>query len=129
MAGPGSHTRSSTAAFDRTLFLAKQHTAALRRYEACVRMLNEELGVTPEKETVDLYEAMKQRHTVTPARGQGDACGRQVSVLPSPSWIVTSPSEARYSRLLSSFVEREAEIKQILQVLFGPACRRACVGA
>jgi DNA-binding SARP family transcriptional activator len=50
--------------------LAEQHTAALRRYEACVRILNEELGVTPEEETVDLYEAMKQRHIMTPTGGQ-----------------------------------------------------------
>jgi hypothetical protein len=109
--------------------LAEQPTAALRHYEACVRIPNEELGVAPEEETVELYEAMKQRHIVTPAGGQGDASDRQVSVLPSPSWIATSPSEPRYSPLLNSFVEREAEIKQILQVLFGSACRRACARA
>jgi DNA-binding SARP family transcriptional activator len=56
--------------------LAEQHTAALRRYEACVRIPNEELGVAPEEETVELYEAMKRRRIVTPTGGQGDACGR-----------------------------------------------------
>jgi DNA-binding SARP family transcriptional activator len=64
--------------------LAEQPTAALRHYEACVRIPNEELGVAPEEETVELYEAMKQRHIETPTGGQGDASGKSQFSLHPP---------------------------------------------
>jgi serine/threonine protein kinase/predicted ATPase/DNA-binding SARP family transcriptional activator len=44
-----------------------QRAAALRQYEECVRLLDEELGVVPEAETVALYEAIKARQLSLPA--------------------------------------------------------------
>lgn len=44
-----------------------QHSAALRQYEECLRLLDEELGVTPEAETAALYEAIKSRQLSPPA--------------------------------------------------------------
>jgi len=41
--------------------LAGQQAAALRQYEECVRLLEEELGIEPEQETVQLYEAIRLR--------------------------------------------------------------------
>ena len=38
-----------------------QQSAAIRQYQECVRILQEELGVEPEKETIELYEAIKAR--------------------------------------------------------------------
>jgi predicted ATPase/DNA-binding SARP family transcriptional activator len=38
-----------------------QHAAALRQYNECQRILTEELGALPEKETTALYEAIKMR--------------------------------------------------------------------
>lgn len=43
-----------------------QQAAALRQYEACRRLLDEELGVEPEAETVELYEAIKTRQISPP---------------------------------------------------------------
>lgn len=40
---------------------AGQQAAALRQYEACVRLLADELGVEPEVETAELYRAIKDR--------------------------------------------------------------------
>ena len=40
---------------------AGQHAAALRQYEECARLLDEELGVAPEVETRELYEAIRKR--------------------------------------------------------------------
>src|SRR5690606_28024585 len=40
---------------------AGQQAAALRQYEECVRLLEEELGIEPEQETVQLYEAIRLR--------------------------------------------------------------------
>ncbi|MCA9874167.1 MAG: protein kinase, partial [Anaerolineales bacterium] len=45
---------------------ADQHAAALRQYEECVRILQDELGIEPEPETVELYEAVRMRQLVPP---------------------------------------------------------------
>jgi predicted ATPase/DNA-binding SARP family transcriptional activator len=41
--------------------LNKQYTAAVRQYEECRRILEAELKIKPEKETVDLYQAVRER--------------------------------------------------------------------
>ncbi|MBV7332614.1 hypothetical protein KFU94_31175 [Chloroflexi bacterium TSY] len=38
-----------------------QQAAALRQYQACQRILDDELGVPPEDETTELYEAIRTR--------------------------------------------------------------------
>ena len=38
-----------------------QHAAAIRQYETCTRILDDELGVAPEDETIALYEAIRTR--------------------------------------------------------------------
>jgi DNA-binding SARP family transcriptional activator len=43
-----------------------QEQSALRQYRACVRALNEELGVAPLPETTQVYEAIKERRTPPP---------------------------------------------------------------
>ncbi len=43
---------------------AGQRAAALRQYEECQRLLAAELGLSPEKETTALYEAIKARKIV-----------------------------------------------------------------
>lgn len=45
---------------------AGQQTAALRQYQECVRLLDEELGVEPEEETTTLYEAIKAKRIIEP---------------------------------------------------------------
>lgn len=40
---------------------AGQQAAALRQYKECVRILEEELGIEPEQETAQLYEAIRLR--------------------------------------------------------------------
>lgn len=41
--------------------LSGQHAAALRQYQECVRLLNDELGAEPEPETIALYDAIRTR--------------------------------------------------------------------
>jgi len=43
-----------------------QQTAALRQYEACERVLMDELGVMPSEETTDLYTAIRERRVGQP---------------------------------------------------------------
>lgn len=45
-----------------------QWTAAQRQYQDCLRLLDEELGVEPEEETTALYEAIRSRQLVSPAK-------------------------------------------------------------
>ena len=40
---------------------ADQHAAALRQYHECARVIEQELGASPSDETVQLYEAIKER--------------------------------------------------------------------
>ena len=48
-----------------------QQAAALRQYQECVRLLDEELGVEPAAETVALYEAIRTRQLERPVGEQG----------------------------------------------------------
>jgi DNA-binding SARP family transcriptional activator len=41
--------------------LSGQHSAALRQYDESVRLLDRELGVEPEAETIELYEQIRSR--------------------------------------------------------------------
>lgn len=46
---------------------AGQQAAAIRQYEECVRLLDEELGIPPEPETTRLYEAIVARELSPPS--------------------------------------------------------------
>ncbi len=45
---------------------AGQQAAALRQYQECVRILDAELGVAPERETIALYKGIRTRQLVPP---------------------------------------------------------------
>lgn len=70
--------------------------AALKQYEACVRALRDELGVTPSPETAALFEEIKKAAVAAPARETRPAN------LPVP---------------LTSFVGREKELKEIAKLV------------
>ena len=46
---------------------AGQHAAALRQYQECARLLEEELGAPPDAETTALYEAIRTKQLLPPA--------------------------------------------------------------
>ncbi len=69
---------------------------ALKQYEACVRALRDELGVTPSPETTALYEEIKRAVTAPFAREA------RLTNLPTP---------------LTSFVGREKELKEISRLV------------
>ena len=58
-----------------------QQAAALRQYQECQRLLQEELGVEPEEETRDIYEKIRSRTLAAPERSgdsKSPATGPQV---------------------------------------------------
>src|SRR5215218_7041193 len=76
-----------------------QRGAALRQYRACVRVLDQELGVAPLEETSALYQAIKQ--------------GEAERERPSPPAAVASPVAAPPSR--PPLVGRSAEWATLLE--------------
>jgi DNA-binding SARP family transcriptional activator/predicted ATPase len=86
----------------RLLALTGHRDAALARYEDCRRVLLQELGVGPEKETVALYERIRSRSEPPLAP-------------PTPQHNLPAP--------LTPFVGREEELADIRGHLLDPACR------
>jgi DNA-binding SARP family transcriptional activator/predicted ATPase/Flp pilus assembly protein TadD len=82
------------------LALSGQRSAALAQYEVCRRTLAEELGVKPEKETLFLYERIRD--------GNLQASQMPPHNLPAP---------------LTRFVGRESELDQIAELLNDPDTR------
>ena len=86
----------------RALAFNNQRGAALAQYETCRRLLAEELGVEPAKETTRLYERIRD--------------GAELSALsPAPPHNLPAP--------LTPFVGREAELAELEDRLQDPACR------
>jgi len=84
---------------------AGQRADALRQYEECLQILKEELGVPPQKETRQLYQAIEQ--------------GRSPShpLRPLPPHLHNLPPQP------TPFVGREKELDEIERLLADTACR------
>ena len=72
-----------------------KRTAALRQYRQCVRALDEELGATPDRRTVQLYEDIKAGHAPEPA---------------------ADPRPGNFPHQRTSFVGRQSELTEIRQL-------------
>lgn len=101
---------------------AGQHAAALRQYEECVRILDEELGVAPEDETIALYQAIKLRKFPSPASASQATPRRTVDLnagaLPSP--VAPPPPSSHDHNLpiqLTAFIGREGEVAELVKLL------------
>jgi predicted ATPase/DNA-binding SARP family transcriptional activator len=98
-----------------------QVSAALRQYELCMQILQEQLGVEPEPETIALYEHIRKG---------GMAGGSKVEKMPpaAPGSLPTSaqpikPQPANFPTFLTLFVGRESELKDITRLLLDPERR------
>jgi len=101
-----------------TLALSGQRDAALAHFETCRRMIEDELGVSPSKETMALYERIRSQGTLSSRR-------ESISV---PLWLVSSaqPLGIGGSTLptqLTPFVGRATELAALAERLQNPACR------
>jgi predicted ATPase len=111
---------------------AGQRATALRQYRECVRLLEEELGVPPSRETTELYQAVKARQVPstleidpqlrdTPVPGSLQA-GEQH---PDDS-LLTTPPELPPNNLpaqTTAFVGRVAELAAVREKLSQPDVR------
>lgn len=99
------------------LALRGQRSAALAQFETCRRYLNEELGVEPARETVQLYEQIRS----------GELCPESQAVETKEKFSSTLTHVSLFYNNLpaqsTSFIGREKELALIEQYLANPACR------
>lgn len=96
-----------------------QQAAALRQYQECVRILDEELGAPPSKATSDLYEAIKEQRLPAPGRSTDpgpavEETERQESPAhppPQPPAFLTAAEPVEVSSPI--FFGREQELAQL----------------
>ncbi len=94
-----------------------QRSAALAQYEACRRILAEELSIEPGPETTALYERIRQGKLDRPAKRaeNGDSLTEAVPPVATPPPF--SPALARSSSSSVPFVNRKQELKQLADFL------------
>lgn len=96
-----------------------QRAAALRQYQECVRLLEEELGVPPTKETTNLYEKIRDGEVlegVEQFTSQPRVWGHPPAVT-APAVLPSLPLP------ITPFFGRTAELTELSQLLSKPECR------
>ena len=97
-----------------------QHSAALRQYGECQRVLKEELDAEPAPETVELYDAIRRPTGLSGLEhppGLSDLTG-----LPSPVRVPAPVPKHNLPTWLTPFVGREDLLGEIGQRLSDPDC-------
>jgi len=117
----------------RLLARTGQRSAALAQYETCRQVLAEELGVEPGRETVALYERIRdgqvsQTTETQPATGIGkqDGTGKVISPAPQPSGpsvFQPPPTMPTLPTQPTSFVGRAKELADVIRRLTDRDCR------
>jgi predicted ATPase/tetratricopeptide (TPR) repeat protein len=95
----------------RALALSGQRGAALAQYEACCRILREELGIGPAEETRALYELIRNGEDLPGTRS------RPPSVPSENGSLCNLPAQ------LTPFIGRERELAKVAKRLADPKCR------
>ena len=99
----------------RLLALDGQRGASLAQYEACRRLLRDELGVEPSAETTELYEAIRKGELVARTMEQPGDRARPSFKPPAP--LYNLPSQA------TPFVGRQEELAALERLLADAAVR------
>ncbi len=93
---------------------AEQYEAAIRQFHRCALALQEEIGVEPDAETLQLYAEIRNRRFPLPARESDE------SVPPIPP---ESKATGNLPPLSAPFVGRQSELAQIAERLADPSTR------
>ena len=95
---------------------AGQRSAALRQYQGYVRILDEELGLPPTRETTALYEQIRTTPAADAVVAPGLTGGMDLPVR-------SAPPRHNLPAQTTAFVGREEELAEINTRLQDPACR------
>ena len=101
-----------------------QRSAALRQYQECVRILDEELGLAPSEETTALHEQIR----TTPPGAEGSLVamsGSLTAVSTEGTGLPVRTTTPRHNlpAQTTPFVGREEELAELSTRLRDPACR------
>jgi predicted ATPase/DNA-binding SARP family transcriptional activator len=100
---------------------AGQQAAALRQYQDLARLLKKELGVSPEEDTQQLYQAIQNRELNPPAPNTARPLpGPQVSAGGDGAALAISALQAPQHNLppqVTPFIGREQELEYLLGLL------------
>ncbi|MCE7985936.1 MAG: hypothetical protein DYG89_32560 [Caldilinea sp. CFX5] len=109
------------------LWLARngQRAAALAQYVVCCQVLNEELGVAPDQETVTLYAQIRDDKAWSVKRN-GQSASHALPPLPSPA--IALPDAAHeplfaVPAATTPLIGRTQELAELSALLTNPACR------
>ena len=109
--------------------LSGQQAAAVRQHEECVRILDEELGVEPEAETIALFEQIRSRQfapgavAAAPRNPRAGSVGRVHDGRQNASLSTGKGSggetllDVHLPALTSSFVGRQREMEEITELV------------
>lgn len=103
-----------------------QRAAALRQYEECQHVLQEELDVVPQEETDQLYQAIREGRDWPGRADRGAATVLSRPEEPAATRVHTHEQAPVVHNLpvhLTPFVGREAVLSEIRERLRDPACR------
>ena len=92
---------------------AGQWAAAIRQYETCIQMLDEEFGVPPAAETTRLYERLRQDRATKNHAVRDNSPVISESL---PRSATVSPAH-NLPRQLTAFVGREQELVELIQLI------------
>ncbi len=102
---------SSHRTLMRLLAMSGKRSAALKQYHDCVEMLDNELGVPPTSETIELFEQIKEWelgdfHSTEPDSKEEDLLPKPEKISPrsSKQWLMGSAIVAFFALAVSSFV-------------------------
>ncbi len=106
--------------------LTDQQAAALRQYDECVRLLEEELGIEPESETQVLFEAIRNREfgkADLKENGAEKDAGGQKPEEAAKDEILPTDFELPLPTPTTPFIGREQELANIVELLSRPETR------
>lgn len=112
--------------------LSDQHTASIRQYHECVRILTDKLGVTPTDATTTLFNTIRTRQfppsdTPLPPRSAETTASSVESLTSKPHPITSPPSHPALRHNLppqsTPFIGREQELEEIYSRIHHPICR------
>jgi len=93
-----------------------QRTAAIRQYQECVRILQEELDSPPEEQTTQLYELIRREELLPP-----DSFAEMAE--PAQGLEAASPPRHNLPTQPTPFIGRERALREIETLLNNPECR------
>ncbi|MDQ4076336.1 MAG: AAA family ATPase [Chloroflexota bacterium] len=104
--------------------LAGQQAAALRQYDECVRILDEELGVPPEEETTELYESIRTRSWPPKSKDHPiQRVAQEDTAHPSTPPPEPQPLHHNLPPQPTVFIGRERELDELDALLADPGAR------